>query len=395
MKLIERYIFGKILRTLLLTLVALSAMIWLTVALDEFNLVTNQGQTIWIFLNVTLLLLPALVIVVCPVALLIAVVYGLSSLNTDSELVVINATGARPLTLLKPVLLLGVLATVAIASMTLYFSPLSLRASRAIITSVHSGILSQILHEGEFMPISPGLVFEIRSRKPDGTLEGIFLSDSREKDTTLAYLAERGRIVQSPLGDFLVMNQGTIQQRNKADKTISIIEFTSYAIDLSTFSSATTAPELRPNERETEYLLHPDPNDRYFQQYPGKFRSELHDRITSPLYTLLFAVLPLLFLGQAETTRQSRALSIWSAVWASAAIRTLGMFLPGMVETNPAIVPVMYALPLGFAALMIILLLMGFQLRPPERIVAFSEAIFGRLGGLVRSPAGNPAQGRG
>ena len=67
----------------------------------------------------------------------------------------------------------------------------------------------------------------------------------------------------------------------------------------------------------------PDPQDPYFQQFPGKFRAELHNRLTSPLNALLFAVLPLVFLGQAETTRQQRSAATTLA--GSAAFKEAGL----------------------------------------------------------------------
>ena len=395
MKLIGRYIFRRMAATLLMTLLALSAMVWLSLALRDFNLITDQGQTIAVFLDVTLLLLPALIIVVAPVALLVAVVYTFTTLNNDAELVVINASGARPMTLLRPVLILGIIATLAIAAMTLYFSPLSLRSWRTVVANVHSTILSSVLRDGEFMSIANGLTFQIRKRKNDGTLEGIFVSDARDPNGTLTYLAERGVIYQSPIGDFMVMNNGTIQRRSVAEKTISIIEFTSYAIDLSTFSSAAATPTLGPGEQETGYLLHPDPQDKLLQQYPGKFVAELHDRITAPLYALLFAVVPLVFLAQAETTRQSRAVSLSSAVWVAVALRTAGMFMRGIVEENPSAFPVMYAIPVGFSALAILLVLTGVQPRPPEWVVVFTEWLFARFGGATAAAAAPAAGSRG
>ena len=66
----------------------------------------------------------------------------------------------------------------------------------------------------------------------------------------------------------------------------------------------------RPRERSTAYLLHPDPDDPYFQQHPEQLRSELHGRLTMPLYGLAFVLLPLLFIGQADLPRESRAASI-------------------------------------------------------------------------------------
>ena len=97
------------------------------------------------------------------------------------------------------------------------------------------------------------------------------------------------------------MSNGTIQQRSKVDQSISMIEFSSYAFDLSSFTSTGAVPTLKPMERPTAYLLNPDPDDPYFREFPGKFRAELHDRLTAPLYCFLFALVPLLFLGQAQS----------------------------------------------------------------------------------------------
>jgi lipopolysaccharide export system permease protein len=94
MKLIELYVLKKMARAFLLILVALASTVWLTQALREFDLVSAMGQTIVTFLQITLLLLPALTTVVSPVALLIGVIYTFRMLNDGSELVVINASGA-------------------------------------------------------------------------------------------------------------------------------------------------------------------------------------------------------------------------------------------------------------------------------------------------------------
>ena len=92
-------------------------------ALDAFDLVSDRGQSLPTFLKVTGLIFPALVTVIVPVAVLIAVVYTLNQLNTDSELVSVSASGGSWRILLKPVLLLAFLATVvgAICSLILMF----------------------------------------------------------------------------------------------------------------------------------------------------------------------------------------------------------------------------------------------------------------------------------
>jgi lipopolysaccharide export system permease protein len=387
MKLIERYILRRIVSATVLTFLALGAMLWLSQALTQFDLVTANGQAITTFLQVSALLVPVLVAIVFPVSILIAVIYAFTSLNTDAELVVINASGARQTAILKPVLVVAFVSTLIVASMTLYFAPLALRSWQVLITNVRGNIITQFMQEGAFVSLTPKLTFSIRNRNQDGSLGGIFVSDDRDADKTISYLAEKGAILENPLGVFLIMGNGTIQQRSKVDQSISMIEFSSYAFDLSSFSSTGTVPVLKPIERPTGYLLHPDPEDPYYQQFPAKFRVELNDRITSPLYCFLFALIPLLFLGQAESTRQSRSASITAAAFLAIAVRAVPFFLP--VETSLVAQILVYAIPVGLTLVVILLVLSGVQWRPPDRLVAVGERFFARASGLVgqRAPA--------
>ena len=104
MTLIERYILKISFTAFAACLVALTAVIWITQALRELDLLTGKGQTILIFLTVTGLSLPALINVISPVALFLATLYALNKLNGDSELIVMSAAGMPPQRLMRPFL---------------------------------------------------------------------------------------------------------------------------------------------------------------------------------------------------------------------------------------------------------------------------------------------------
>ena len=126
-------------------------------------------------------------------------------------------------------------------------------------------------------------------------------------------------------------------------------------------------------ERPTGYLFRPDPDDPYFRQSPGKFRAELLDRLTAPLYCFIFALVPLLFLGQATSTRQTRTPSIAAAVLLTIAIRSIPIFLNA--ETSMAAVVMMWVVPIALSVIIAAMVLGGIQLRPPERLVALGEGV--------------------
>jgi lipopolysaccharide export system permease protein len=143
-------------------------------------------------------------------------------------------------------------------------------------------------------------------------------------------------------------------------------------------------PPLRPQERPTAYLVNPSPDDKYFQKYPGKFRSELHSRLTTPLLTLVFAIIPLVFLGQAETTRQQRSASIGLAVMAVLGVGIIQFVLAGASEESLIAVGLMYLVPVVALLVSILLVLAGKQPKPPERLLALGDMLAGRARGMLR-----------
>src|ERR1700712_496285 len=108
---IDKYIFRTTLASFALVLVSLTGVIWITQALRGIDLMTSQGQTILTFLGVTSLAIPVLVLIIAPIALMIAVSHTLTKLATDSEIIVMNAAGLSPLRLFRPFLY----ATIAVS----------------------------------------------------------------------------------------------------------------------------------------------------------------------------------------------------------------------------------------------------------------------------------------
>ena len=93
---ISRYIFRTTLGAFLIVLVSLTAVIWVTQALRDIDIMTSQGQTILVFVGITGLIIPLLVLVIAPIALLIAVAHVLNKMSNDSEIIVMNAAGMSP-----------------------------------------------------------------------------------------------------------------------------------------------------------------------------------------------------------------------------------------------------------------------------------------------------------
>src|SRR2546429_4038565 len=114
----------------LLVLISLTAVIWLTHALREIDLMTNQRQTILTFIGITGLLIPMLILVIAPLALVVAVGHTLNRLNTDSEIVVMNASGMSPWRVFRPFLTTTLVVSALILGVSAYLAPAGRRELR-------------------------------------------------------------------------------------------------------------------------------------------------------------------------------------------------------------------------------------------------------------------------
>src|SRR6185436_9773714 len=171
---IDRYVARTCLGAFALVLVSLTAVIWLTHALREIDLMTNQGQTILVFIGITGLLIPLLVLVISPIALMVAIAYAINKFNTDSEIVVMNAAGMSPWRIFRPFLVVALCVAALVAFISAYLAPKGLRSLDEWATKVKADLVTNIVQPGRFTPIERGLTFHIRERRTNGQLMGIF-----------------------------------------------------------------------------------------------------------------------------------------------------------------------------------------------------------------------------
>ena len=92
---IGRYMFRTTMGAFLITLVSLTVVMWFTQAIREFDLITSQRQTMFVFIGITGLLIPLLVMMIAPISLVLATAHIINKLSSDSEIIVMNAAEFR------------------------------------------------------------------------------------------------------------------------------------------------------------------------------------------------------------------------------------------------------------------------------------------------------------
>ena len=376
---IGRYIFRTTLGAFLVICASVTALMWITQALRDIDLMTNQGQSILVFIGITGLIVPLLVLIIAPIAVMIAVAHVLNKLGNDSELIVMNASGMPPWILFRPFLAVGVVVSLLVAVISIYVSPWGLRELRRWATEVRADLVSNIVQPGRFTKLEERLTLHIRERRPNGQLVGIFIDDQRDPKQRASILAEQGDIVKNERGLFLVLENGTVQRHETGQRDPSIVLFNSYGFDLSSLSTGKQSLKYSVRERYLWELFDPSRTDTMFVDQPDQVRAEFHDRITAPLYPLAFVVMTYAYLGAPRTTRQGRTMSLLGAISVVAALRGLGFV--GMIAGVHT--PIVLVLP--YIALIVSFVLgylaisRGVIIEPPAFVANAITAIMERI----------------
>jgi lipopolysaccharide export system permease protein len=376
---ISRYIFRTTFGVFLVVLVSLTAVIWVTQALRDIDLMTSQGQTILVFVGITGLIIPLLVLVIAPIALLIAAAHTLNKMSTDSEIIVMNAAGMSPWLLFRSFLSVAIVVSILVTAISAYGAPKGLRMLRDWLTEVRANVVSTIVQPGRFTSIESGVTIHIRERRNNGQLMGIFLDDRRNPNERMTVLAEYGELVDNDTGTFLILQQGLVQRQQVTERDPAMVKFDRYAFDLSQFSGGQQAVKYSMRERYLWQLLWPDPKDPLLIEQPGPFRAELHDRLMGPLYPLAFMVIAFAYLGAPRTTRQSRTLSMVGAIAVVGLLRLIGFASTVFGTTMPIFLLLQYVAMAAAVIGGLVIIRTGVIIEPPAFLMKWIAALTERI----------------
>ena len=386
---IDRYIFRTTLASFALVLVSLTGVIWITQALRGIDLMTSQGQTIITFLGLTSLVIPALVLIIAPIALMVAISHTLNKLATDSEIIVMNAAGFSPFRLFRPFVYATIVVALMVAFIAAWMAPEGMRRIKQWDAEITADVLTNILQPGRFSQLDQNLTIRIRERQPGGLLVGIFIDDRRDPNERVTIIADHGTVVKNTdgSGSFLILEDGNLERFEAGKRDPALVAFGRYAFDMSKFSNQGHDVALGIRERYLWELLSPDEKDPMYKLLGGQFRSELHDRFMAPIYPFAFAALTFAFLGAPRTTRQSRNFSIGASILAVFGLRMAGFACSVMTVKTPVAALVQYLLLVGGMGLGLWIIISGAVVEPSAALIEAINKSNARIARLFRRPA--------
>ena len=251
----DRYVFSQLLRVFGFFALVLVGVYWINRAAVLLDRYLTDGQGGGLVFQLTLLSLPSIMLLVLPVAGFVAAVYVTNRLHSDSELVVVQATGYSAVRLVRPFLAFGILLALLLSVLGHVIVPISMSRLAALEQELAEAISSRLIVPGAYQNPTDGVTVYVRSIEPDGTLMGLLVNDRRERDYETTYVAHRALLIRHEDGPRLVMFDGMAQTLNQVTERLSITEFEDFTVALNDLVSTPGQQRLDYRSLSTPVLL--------------------------------------------------------------------------------------------------------------------------------------------
>lgn len=232
---IHRYIFKELVKSFLISVATLTALLYLERLLYMTTLIFNRGAT---FVEVALMMVyisPAFLSVTIPMSVLVASVAVFNRFSSDSEIHAMKASGWSFMYLMRPVILFSIAA--CMVSSFVIFAALPWGNS-----SLQKTVFDMVRHRANFN-IKPkvfnrdfsGLVLYVKGKNSATELNDVFISwrlNGNETQTALAKSASIAADADS-LKIQLRLREGTLHLVSQNNKNYRTVKFDRYDLTLS------------------------------------------------------------------------------------------------------------------------------------------------------------------
>ena len=352
------YIIKEILLSFLLLVTLLTGILWLGQGLRHIDLLTSDNISLVSYLSYIIMLIPKLTTLTIPVSIFLTILITINRIRTDSELLILWASGeSNTSILLKPVLLISFSIFLIYLLITLTITPYSLNEIRQKIIEIRSsGINSSILQERKF--ISPTDTLTIFIQQRDGNeIDNLLIHDLKDKNRPQTYIAQKGEFISNGNLKLLRLYNGSIQILDKSEQRITEIEYDTYDLDLSPYSKMASSHRYSDElfTKEIYNNLH-GKSLRELNNYQKEQFAEINNRIISPLYLICLSILPLLILNYLRSPNSNSVFLISIISLVALSIKILEILLSNLLIENNYLVYLNYFIPLFITFILITLI---------------------------------------
>lgn len=259
------------------------------------DLVITKQVPFRLVLSLLLFLLPPLLSLTLPVALLLAVLIACGRLTGDLEVAALKASGVSPLRLFRPFLVAGLGVTAVVVSLTLVVNPWASGAFHGQLFKILQARAAIGIQERTFSGAFGQVVLYVEEASASHlALKGVLVSDERNPQLSRIIIAREGRLLSDDDQRRLTLRfiDGSINETDVADpKRFRYTSFSLYDMNLPLAPATPSEQEVKPEkEMPLRQLVASARTSRSDPKEAAAFRVELHKRFAVPMAALVFVL---------------------------------------------------------------------------------------------------------
>ena len=231
------YFIREFLKNYLSILFAFGLIIWITQAVRLLDLISEDGNSISIYLLYILSTLPKIISRIFIIVFFISLIVTISRFENFNELRAIWFSGLDKKKFINYLVKYSILLTLLIILIRLFVVPYFSNYSRYLLLNSEVGSIAPLIKQNNFNnPLKELTVYVGKKNQINEIEEIVLFEDNEEKTKTI--VAKSGVIVKENNKNLLVLVDGSIQEKNKNGK-ISILDFDKITLDLNQYNKKT------------------------------------------------------------------------------------------------------------------------------------------------------------
>ena len=296
MKILDRYILREMTSTFLVGIGSFTIALLLDKIIRLIEMIVNKGVGLWVVFRLLLFMLPSFLVLTIPMATLLATLTTFGRMASDREVVAMKTSGISLYRLLCAPLLFATVVFILNLFSAVYLLPWGNHGFKSLLFQLARSQVIVGLREGVFNSDLEDLTIYVRNLKQEGrVLEGILLSDAREKDSLKVIIARRGELIHDPEGmkTTLRLSDGSIHSTFPKDPALyRELSFSQYEMEMDFGGFAGNPLERKKLDREMTFseLLAKLRDPETAKLHPH-YITEFHKKFSIPFSVFVFVLI--------------------------------------------------------------------------------------------------------
>ena len=306
LKTIDKYIFRELLKIFLISIFAMTMILYLDKFLFIAEMIVNRGVS---FLEIVMMMVyisPAFFAITIPIAVLMAAVVTFNQFSVHNEWVAMKSCNWSFIELMKPVLFFSLFAYFLANIIMFWALPWGNQSYKVLVYDIIKNRANIDIQPNVFNRDFKNLILLVKEHQHNSLLKGVFIADTSNPGAPEIITSEQGVIFPNPetLKIQLKLNNGIIHELSKERGEYQTLNFDRYDINLSLPDTERLEKEALVGNRELSFSkIKERIKDMKEKGLPTSGPEvELSKKFSIPFTCLLFA-----FLGAPLGIKSSRS----------------------------------------------------------------------------------------